>query len=125
MEKELTAIQLIEKYNVRNKVIWELRPDLAFNSDFSDEGKELSDNYQITEGLYKSIYAAIKTFKDNQTLANLQEVVNLGLKTKRLESNKWVDGWAEFQLPIEPHRVTTLYMKDAGGIMIPYAIAIY
>lgn len=51
-----TAVQLIQKYNVRNKAIWEKRPDLVFSSDFSEEGKELFDNSQIIEALYTSIY---------------------------------------------------------------------
>lgn len=67
---------------------------------------------------------AVQAFKESQTFSNLQDVVNLGLTMQRLESNRWVNGWGRFELPIEGHRIVTLYEKN-NGTFVPIAIGIY
>lgn len=67
----------------------------------------------------------VKHFKENQTFANLQAVVNLGMAMKRFENNKWVDSWGRFEMPIDEHRIVTVYEKDDNGVIVPVAIGTY
>ena len=64
----------------------------------------------------------IRSFQENQTLANLQDIKNAGLKIEQLKNNKWQEV-SEFTLPFK--NTVPLYLKDEKGNFNIVALGIY
>lgn len=93
------------------------------NFDFS--GYQNLVNLQTQEEEQQLREESIKAFNKNKTLSNLQICKNTGLKTKVMQSGKWMnlhsfsDDFNEYRDAIE------LYDKDENGMLILTAIGFY
>lgn len=70
---------------------------------------------------FKTMENLVKQFEENQTIENLDKVLDSGVTLKKLEGGKWVEGTKDITLPI---RFIRLYDKVKDHMVLS-GIGIY